>query len=162
MDMATGLNKVDPGRGLWRLAFRAPIWLFRAHLDRLLGDRFLLLIHRGRKSGLPRRTVLEVVRRDKSTGTYVVAAAWGEKADWYRNIQQTPEVIVRSGGRRIAARAERLSQAEAEVALADYAHRHPIAFRELAHFMVGLPGEDATPAPKRVAASIPLVALRPR
>ena len=38
-----------------------PIYLYRLDLGRLLGHRFLLLVHRGRKSGLLRETVLEVI-----------------------------------------------------------------------------------------------------
>ena len=51
--------------GLSRLAFRLPIWLYHSHLGWLLGTRFVLLTHTGRKSGLSRQTVLEVVRYDK-------------------------------------------------------------------------------------------------
>ncbi len=53
--------------GFLRLAFRLPIYLYRLNLGWLLGHRGLLLIHRGRKSGLLRETVLEVVRYDPAT-----------------------------------------------------------------------------------------------
>jgi hypothetical protein len=43
-----------------RLAFRLPIYLYRLDLGRLLGHRFLLLVHQGRRSGLLRETALEV------------------------------------------------------------------------------------------------------
>jgi hypothetical protein len=46
--------------GALRLAFRLPIYLYRLDLGRLLGHRFLLLVHRGRESGLLRETALEV------------------------------------------------------------------------------------------------------
>jgi hypothetical protein len=48
--------------GWVRALLRLPILLYRLHLGWLLGHRFLLLTHVGRKSGLQRRTVLEVVR----------------------------------------------------------------------------------------------------
>jgi len=38
---------------------RAPVLVFDAGADRLLGHRFLLLIHKGRRSGLRHYAVLE-------------------------------------------------------------------------------------------------------
>jgi hypothetical protein len=64
-----------------RLAFRLPIYLYRLNLGWLLGHRFLLLVHRGRRSGLRRETVLEVVRYNPATKESVVLSAWGERAD---------------------------------------------------------------------------------
>jgi len=52
--MPEKIAKTKLPRGLVRLAFRAPIWLYRAHLGWLLGYRFVLLTHTGRKSVLPR------------------------------------------------------------------------------------------------------------
>jgi deazaflavin-dependent oxidoreductase (nitroreductase family) len=112
--MTTRPANLHPERGLLRLALRLPIWLYRARLGWLLGDRFLLLTHIGRKSGLPRQAALEVVRHDRATDTYIIASGWGEKADWYRNIRHTPAVTIASGGRRWAAWAEPLSKDTAE------------------------------------------------
>jgi deazaflavin-dependent oxidoreductase (nitroreductase family) len=79
-----------------RLAFRLPIYLYRLDLGWLLGHRFLLLVHRGRKTGLPHQTVLEVVLYDPSSRESVVVSAWGEDADWYRNIQKCPAIEIKS------------------------------------------------------------------
>ena len=81
-----------------RLIFRLPIYLYRLNLGWLLGYRALLLIHQGRKSGLLRETVLEVIRYDPATKESVVLSGWGEKADWYRNIQVAPAMEVQTGG----------------------------------------------------------------
>jgi len=86
--------------GASRLAFRLPIYLYRLDLGWLLGHRFLLLVHRGRESGLLRETVLEVILYDPATRESVVLSAWGEKADWYRNIEAVPALEVRTGGQR--------------------------------------------------------------
>ena len=83
--------------GAWKLAFRLPIYLYRLDLGRLLGHRFLLLVHQGRESGLLRETVLEVLLHDPATRESVVLSAWGEKADWYRNVVATPALEVRTG-----------------------------------------------------------------
>ena len=48
--------------GFSRLMFRLPIYLYKVGLGGLLGGRFLLLNHVGRKSGQPRQAVVEVVR----------------------------------------------------------------------------------------------------
>ena len=155
------LADTHPPRGLARLAARLPIWLYRARLGWLLGDRFLMLTHTGRKSGLPRRVVLEVVHHNKDTGTYVIASGWGEKSDWFRNIQKTPQVTIHAGSRRFEAVAVRLSLEEAERELLDYARRHPIAFRELAGLMAGQRLKGTPEDCHLLACSIPLVVLRP-
>jgi len=83
-----------------RLAVRLPICLYRLNLGWLLGHRFLLLVHRGRKSGLLRETVLEVILYEPAIRESVVVSAWGEKADWYRNVVATPTLEVWTGGQR--------------------------------------------------------------
>lgn len=66
---------------------RAPSWVYRRNLGFLLGKRFLYLAHQGRLSGLRRETVLQVARLDHETGEVVVIAAWGNRADWVRNVR---------------------------------------------------------------------------
>jgi hypothetical protein len=67
-----------------------------------------MLEHTGRKSGLPRYVVLEVVRR-LSDDRYVVPSGLGTAADWYRNITQEPRVHVSVGRlRHVPATARRL------------------------------------------------------
>jgi deazaflavin-dependent oxidoreductase (nitroreductase family) len=142
-----------------RLAMRAPIFLYKARLGFLLGQRFLLLTHTGRKSGLPRHAVLEVVDHDRDTDTYVIASGWGEKSDWLQNIQKTPRVTVNVGSRRFETDARRLSIDEAARALGAYAIRHPIAFRQLSRFMVGEKLGASPEDVRKLAERIPLVAL---
>jgi sugar diacid utilization regulator len=35
-----------------------------------------------------------VVSHDEASDTYIVASGWGEKADWLRNIQKNPNVLI--------------------------------------------------------------------
>jgi hypothetical protein len=63
--------------GALRLALRLPIYLYHLNLGWLLVHRFLLLIHRGRESGLLRETVLEVILYEPATRESVVLSAWG-------------------------------------------------------------------------------------
>lgn len=150
----------QPPKGLLRLMLRLPIWLYRLRLGWLLGNRFLLLTHVGRKTGLPHQTVVEVASHNSANDRYVIASGWGEKSDWFRNIQKTPEVRVEVGRRSFQAHATILSVAEAEEELLDYAHKHPAAFRELAKFMIGEHLEATREDCSRLAQSIPLVALQ--
>jgi deazaflavin-dependent oxidoreductase (nitroreductase family) len=133
--MPEKVREVKPPTGLTRLVFRIPIWFYRAGLGGLLGDRFLELTHTGRKSGLARQAVLEVVRHDKKTGIYYIAAGFGGGSDWYRNILANPHVEIRSGRVHVQAVAVPLSEEEAGDELVNYARRHPKAFKELARFM---------------------------
>jgi deazaflavin-dependent oxidoreductase (nitroreductase family) len=149
----------SPPSKLLRVGFRLPIWLYRLRLGWLLGDRFLMLTHTGRKSGLPRQVVIEVVHHEKETDTYYVAAAWGEKADWYRNICKSPGVTIHVGRRRFQARAETISPEKAVEVLEIYAHDHPLAFRELSGLLLGERMESVSEAPKGMAEKMPMVAF---
>ena len=82
---------LPPPRGLMRLLVRLPVLLYRARLGWLLDRRFLLLTHRGRRTGRWRRTVLEVVHHDPAADTWFVASAWGERSQWFRNLRAHPE-----------------------------------------------------------------------
>lgn len=98
MGNSTGESTVLRPSRLLKLVFDAPGWLYRARLGWVLGKRILVLTHRGRKSGRPYDTLLEVMRFDSATGESVVASAYGPRADWYRNIRGEPALRVRTGG----------------------------------------------------------------
>jgi deazaflavin-dependent oxidoreductase (nitroreductase family) len=147
--------------GASRLAFRLPIYLYRRDLGWLLGHRFLLLVHKGRESGLLRETILEVILYDPATRESVVLAAWGEKADWYRNIWAVPALEVRTGGQRYVPEQRFLAPEENHIIICDYGRRHPLAFRVFAR-MFGYPLDGTETARREFACSLRLVAFRPR
>lgn len=149
------LVKSSSPQGLLRFLLRLPIWLYRAHLG-------WLLRHVGRKTGLLRQTVIEVVHYDQATDTYMIASGWGEKSDWLRNIEKTPTVFVNVSGRHFEATARRLTLDEAQQALLDYAQHHPATFRALAKLMVGQHLSGTTEDCWLLAQSVPLVALQRR
>jgi deazaflavin-dependent oxidoreductase (nitroreductase family) len=159
--MAQGMTKSSAPRGLARLAFRLPIWLYRLGLGWLLGDRLLLLTHIGRKSGLPRQAVIEVVRHDPTSDTCIIASGFGAQVDWLRNIEKNPNVKVQSGGRRLEAVAERLPLDVAADELHGYAQRHPRAFRTITKRLLGRELDASAESCERLAADVPVVALRP-
>jgi len=128
-------KKVRPPKGLSRLGFRLPIWLYRLGLGGLLGKRFVCLTHTGRKSGQPRQTVLEVVRYEADSGACVVAAGFGNGSDWVRNITRDPHIVFTVGRLKQNGLAEKLDIETAGRELATYARLHPLAWRELSNFM---------------------------
>lgn len=140
--------------------FRLPVYLYRLDLGWLLGHRGLLLVHRGRKSGLLRETVLEVVHHDPATRESVVLSGWGRKADWYRNIEASPALEVRTGRDRYVPAQRFLAPEENRAVISDYARRHPLAFRFFAGAL-GYPLDGTVDERRRFVESLRLVAFRP-
>ncbi|MGH3959064.1 nitroreductase family deazaflavin-dependent oxidoreductase [Mycobacterium sp.] len=129
-----------------RWLMRAPIWIYRARAGALLGSRLLMIEHVGRKSGAPRHVVLEVVEHP-TRDSYVVASGFGEKAQWFRNIQANPHVRVYAGSRAPArASARVLNQQEADRTLAAYTSRHPRAWARFKGILEETMGREITEA----------------
>ena len=148
-----------PGWAL-RAALRAPAWLYRLHLGWLLGSRFLCVSHRGRVSGRLRRTVLETVRFRRHDPEVVAVAAWGEEAQWYRNLRSEPAIEVRVGRRRWRRPEQRfLSEPERRGVLREYVAAHPLAARELGRVLgfpeLGSGDVEATAQRTRAVAFVP-------
>lgn len=160
--MAEGTLFKHPPRGILRLLLRAPVWLYHFRLGWMLGDRLIMITHLGRKSGRLRHTVLEVVEYHSVSDTYFVASGWGTKADWYQNLSKTPQLLLDDGRRRYEAIAEQPAVETAAQALAGYARRSPMAFRNLGRLMLGtaLPADDQ--GCRRLAEVLPMLALRAR
>jgi deazaflavin-dependent oxidoreductase (nitroreductase family) len=150
---------------LGRALVRAPIWLYRLGLGGLLGARFLLLTHTGRRSGRPRQVVLEVVGRDEPSGGFLVASGYGARSQWFRNILADPRVRFQVGWRRYQGLARPLPPAESGRRLAGYARRYPRAAASLLR-AIGQDVDGSDAAYERIGSDpehgIPLVALRPR
>jgi len=89
----------------------------------------MLITTSGRRTGRPHRVMVDVLGHDEATDTYYVEAAYGGRADWYRNIQATPVFQAQVGRRRFAARAARLSTAQAGELLVAFSHRRPTCTR---------------------------------
>lgn len=141
--------------------YRLPILLYRVDLGWLLGHRGLLLTHRGRKTGLLRQTVLEVMVYDPATRESVVLSGYGERADWYRNITAEPALEVQSGRERYVPAQRFLAPEENLAAIVEYERRHPIAARVFARiFDYPLGGSEE--ARRDFAESMRLVAFRPQ
>src|SRR5262249_32692968 len=130
----------------------------------LLRHRFLLLTHRGRRSGRLHRTMLEVLHWHGGQHEAVVIAGFGPRAQWLRNVLAGGAVEVRIGRERWPAVARPLDTAEASAVLADYERRNRLV-RPLVHRLLSqlagthYDGSDATRL--FVVEALPLVAFRP-
>lgn len=151
------LERSGSPKGWRRFFFRIPIPLYRARLGFLFGKRFTMLEHIGRKSGATRRTVLEVVASHDDA--IYVAAAWGRKAQWLKNVQSDPTVGFYLGSRRYQTRAEMVTVDEAGSIVGEYAASHPRALDRLAAFMLDEPGDTPDEQARRIAESVPMVRL---
>jgi deazaflavin-dependent oxidoreductase (nitroreductase family) len=140
---------------------RLPILLYRVGLGWILGKRFLLLEHRGRKSGQRRLAVIEVVAHDPQDGSFVVVAAWGNRSDWYKNITAQPIVNVTVGSTRFDAVARTISRDEAAQHLAAYARHHPTAFRQLGSLLIGQASRQPADIIQSFVHTVPLVKFSP-
>jgi deazaflavin-dependent oxidoreductase (nitroreductase family) len=149
-----------PARTL-RLALRLPIHLYHLHLGWLLGHRFILLTHKGRKTGQARQTVLEVILYEPTARESVVVSARGARADWYRNLLGSPTIEIRTGRERYTPVHRFLTPEETYTALVAYERRHPWAARVFAKvFDYPLGGSEA--ARRTFVEPMRLVAFRPQ
>jgi deazaflavin-dependent oxidoreductase (nitroreductase family) len=146
--------------GISRWFLRFPILLYRLKLGWLLGYRFLLLDHTGRKSGNTRQTVLEVIQWDDAARTPTVVSGFGRKSDWFLNVCHTPKVNVRIGKEYFAAEAIILSTEAAALEFREYAIRNPRAMKALASTL-GYPWDGSEESCYKLAQLLPVLTFRP-
>lgn len=116
-DQIMNLIVIYKPKRLHKAARKALRPLNRIHL--LAIDRFgidrnsesVVVYHKGRKSGREYATPLCVSHCDEG---FIIGAYWGTNADWFRNLQATPQARVRYQGR--------YHEVEAEVIDIDEAH----------------------------------------
>lgn len=151
-------------RSRWvRAVAKAPVKLYRWNLGSLLGRRFLLLIHHGRRTGRRYETVLEVVHLGPD-GEAVVVSGWGGASDWCRNLAAENEVEIVLGRRRSRATHRRLAPEEAAAVLAGYERRYRYARPVLSAVLSRLVGwhyDGSEGARTRLAGELPFVAFCP-
>ena len=111
--------------GIYRWLAKLPIGLYRIGLGWIFGTALMQITHRGRKSGLIRRTVLEVLHYDRQTHEVLVVSGWEGKTDWYRNIQQEPALEVRIGWVSYRPIQEFLSREETASLILTLFHKRP-------------------------------------
>jgi deazaflavin-dependent oxidoreductase (nitroreductase family) len=147
--------------GLLKWGFEAPTVIFRLRLGWLLDHRFLMLTHRGRKTGAMRQTVLEVVHYDATTQESAVLSAYGTKADWYQNILATPPLEVRTGWNHYTPQYRLLGYDERFAALQTYQRRYRRAFLMVMR-LLGHDYDGTEESLRTLAESTLMVGFRPR
>ncbi len=98
-----------PARGTWnRFVFKLPIIWWRLGLRPRLGHFICLITTWGRRSKLPRHTMLTYGREG---ATIYLLAGWGARSDWYQNMVANPRVTVQVNDVTYYARARRVTDA---------------------------------------------------
>jgi deazaflavin-dependent oxidoreductase (nitroreductase family) len=110
-----------PSNPIVKYAFKAPVWGWRLGLGPLAGRLFLILTTTGRSSGLPRRTALEYFAW---RGRMYVFSAWGDRAQWYKNILTDPRVTLQTAHGTEPAVARRLTAADELTEAFGFVERH--------------------------------------
>lgn len=155
---------IKKGGMLWYL-LRVPVFLYRWHLGWLLGHRLLLLTHIGRRTGLRRQTVLEVVEYRKQGPEVVVANGFGPNSDWIRNIEAKPGEEVTVGSQHFIASHRWLGEEEAMRVIQGYERRNrfiaPIV-RAGFSWLLGWPYHGGENERRQLVTQLPLLAFRPR
>lgn len=146
-----------------RWALRQPVKLYDIGAGRLFGHRFLLLSHRGRRSGRLYRTMLEIVAWDGQRREAVVMSGFGRRSDWLLNVTGGGAEEVEIAGRRFRPLVRRLDGEEAVRVLADYEQRNRLIaplVRSLFSRLAGFPYDGSPPARQRLVEALPLVGFR--
>jgi deazaflavin-dependent oxidoreductase (nitroreductase family) len=125
-----------------------------------MGDTFLLLVHAGRKTGKPYATVAMVLSYDPRSREAVICSAWGEDADWIRNIRAHPALKVQIGRESFTPGQRFLSVDESVAVLAEFQRRHPYRSRLLAWVLGGRDLRSDTAA-RNFVSTRPFVCLWP-
>jgi deazaflavin-dependent oxidoreductase (nitroreductase family) len=117
------VGKDNPGPA-FKWVFKIPILQYKLGLGWMIGRYILLLTTTGRKSGKLRHTPLEYIY-DAENDRYRIAAGWGGKTDWYRNVCANPHVTVQVARRKFDAIAEKASDEEVAKYMMTISQRHP-------------------------------------
>jgi len=124
-----------PPRGIKAVPWRLPIWIYRLGFGWLLGNKFLLLTHQGRKTGTTRQAVLEVIQSSPEDGRYLVVSGFGKRSHWYQNVIQNPQVSIQVGSKTMKAEAKQLDPIQSGEIMLEYAQKYPRNLRSLANIL---------------------------
>ena len=148
----------------------APVHLYRWGFGGLLGKRFLLLTHIGRRTGLRHQTVLEVMEyRDlgpqNDVREFVVMSGFGRKANWLQNIEAARDAEIIVGSKPYRASFRFLGEEEAMKVVAAYERRKWFMVsivRWVLSRLLGWQYHGSEADRRRLVSQLPLVAFRPR
>ena len=139
---------------------RLPRPLYHHGFGRLLGHTFLLIVHRGRRSGLRRETVAMAVSWRNDTKEVVVCSAWGD-TEWIRNLRARAADEIEIGGETFVPTQRFLGEDEATDAVAEFRRQHPWRLRFFAA-VLGWGDLASDTALREFVRGRPFVAFRPQ
>lgn len=119
---------------------KIPVWVHKLGFggwERLIGAQWMLIATIGRKTGKRRETMVDVMDYDKATDTYYIEAAYGSRADWFRNIQANPIFEAQVGRRKFRATASPLANEDAGEMMVRFYRAKP-AYTRSVMAMVGM------------------------
>jgi deazaflavin-dependent oxidoreductase (nitroreductase family) len=141
-----------------QIAVRTPSGLYRARLGFMLRERYLVLGHIGRRSGLPHRTLVQVLEHDLSTGEYIVCSVNGPTASWYLDLLAASARSVTVGNRTWRPAQRLLDPYEVAERFAQYQREQPGPADAVLR-AAGLLAEPTEHSRQQLAAHLPMVAF---
>lgn len=129
---------------LLKFFFKMPLLLHKFGMggwERLIGAEWMLITTTGRKTGKLRKTLVDVMDYNPDNDTYYIEAAYGSRADWYRNIKANPIFEAQVGRRKFKAQAEELNKADTREMLVQFYQRKP-AYTRSVMAMAGMKFKD--------------------
>jgi len=151
-----------PPSGLLKFFFKVPLYVHKMGFggwEKLIGAEWMLIATTGRKTGKRREAMVDVMDYDQSTDTYYIEAAYGARADWYRNIQSNPVFEAQVGRRKFHARAMPLSSTDTGEMLVQFFRRKP-AYTRSVMAMVGMKFKDEDEL-RTLGSNLTLLAVQP-
>lgn len=150
-----------PGR-IQKFFFKVPVFLHKIGLggwERLIGAQWMLLTTTGRKSGKLHHSMVDVMEYDQESDIYYIEAAYGSRADWYKNIQVNPNFTAQVGRRKFNATAGALTTEGAGEMLVRFYHAKP-AYTRSVMAMAGMSFKNETDL-RELGKNLTLLAVKP-
>ena len=148
--------------GLLKFFFKAPLFMHKLGLggwEGLIGAQWMLITATGRKTGKQRQAMVDVMDYDKENDIYYIEAAYGSRADWFRNIKANPIFEAQVGRRKFKASAEELTEKDTGETLVQFFRRKP-GYTRSVMAMVGIKFKDEDEL-RKLGKNLTLLAVKP-
>jgi deazaflavin-dependent oxidoreductase (nitroreductase family) len=147
---------------LLKFFFKTPLLMHKLGFggwERLIGAQWMLITTIGRKTGKRRETMVDVMDYNEANDTYYIEAAYGTRADWYKNIQSNPIFEAQVGRRKFKARAGALTTEGAAELLVRFYRQKP-AYTRSVMAMAGMKFKDENEL-REMGKNLTLLAVKP-
>ena len=147
---------------LLKFFFKTPLLMHKLGFggwERLIGAQWMLITTIGRKTGKRRETMVDVMDYNEANDTYYIEAAYGTRADWYKNIQSNPIFEAQVGRRKFKAHAGALTTEGAAELLVRFYRQKP-AYTRSVMAMAGMKFKDENEL-REMGKNLTLLAVKP-